>query len=362
MTIINATRGASKQYVDSQDAKLSKAVQDEAKARQDADTILEGKYTTLNTKVDNNYSTLSTKITNLENVDSSIQSQIGTSSGENDNDATTLGSVSKKVIRIANQYTNEKVSTAYKVMGTCTFEALSQKAYASAPNAPERGQVYNVTDTAYYFDSYTAGGTTYPAGYAYFEDSKYKYQTGANTFNEVPESAINIEKIVPPGTNWVWAESHREAPGNWDAMGGTIDLSAYELTASVDSKLSNYSPTSAINAKLAQHQNLILSIPFSLEASAQNDVQTYTALSRTIDGDQVTVHQYKRKVEGIKANDDRVLIVSPAPGSMNDAVNCGLIATGTEKNWIVFEADTTITSSIGYTVTIIDLAVGIQIS
>jgi hypothetical protein len=145
-------------------------------------------------------------------------------------------------------------------------------------------------------------------------------------------------------------------------MGGTIDLSAYELTASVDDKLSHYSPTTAINAKLAQHQNLIVSIPFSLETSAQNTVQTYTALTREVNESQVTVHQYKRKVPGIRANDDRVLIVSPAPGSMNDAVNCGLIATGTEKDWIVFEADTTITSSIGYTVTIIDLAVGIQIS
>lgn len=75
---------------------------------------------------------------------------------------------------------NLKISSVYKVKGSCTYAELLNK------SGQTEGDVWNVKD---------AHGN------------------------------------VPAGTNYVWAKGEGETTAKWDALGGTIDLSPYATTA-----------------------------------------------------------------------------------------------------------------------------------
>lgn len=84
---------------------------------------------------------------------------------------------------------NLKISSVYKVKGSCTYAELLKK------SGQTEGDVWNVTDT---------------------------------------------HGNVPAGTNYVWAKGEGETTEKWDALGGTIDLSPYatkEITNGLESRL-----------------------------------------------------------------------------------------------------------------------------
>ena len=78
---------------------------------------------------------------------------------------------------------NLKISSVYRVKGSCTYEELLSK------SGQDEGDVWNVTDA---------------------------------------------HDKVPAGTNYVWAKGEGETTAKWDALGGTIDLSPYATTAITD--------------------------------------------------------------------------------------------------------------------------------
>ena len=78
---------------------------------------------------------------------------------------------------------NLKISSVYRVKGSCTYEELLAKTEQT------EGDVWNVTDA---------------------------------------------HDNVPAGTNYVWAKGEGETTAKWDALGGTIDLSPYATTAITD--------------------------------------------------------------------------------------------------------------------------------
>lgn len=78
---------------------------------------------------------------------------------------------------------NLKISSVYKVKGSCTYAELLKK------SGQTEGDVWNVTDA---------------------------------------------QGKVPAGTNYVWAKGEGETTAKWDALGGTIDLSPYATTEITD--------------------------------------------------------------------------------------------------------------------------------
>ena len=78
---------------------------------------------------------------------------------------------------------NSKISSVYRVKGSCTYEELLHK------SGQDEGDVWNVTDA---------------------------------------------HDNVPAGTNYVWAKGEGETTAKWDALGGTIDLSPYATTTITD--------------------------------------------------------------------------------------------------------------------------------
>lgn len=99
--------------------------------------------------------------------------------------------------------TDSKIATAisstYKPAGSTTYVGLP------APSADEEGKVYNVSD-------------------AFTTDEDFVEGTGIS---------------YPAGTNVVCIDSDDAGTYKWDVLSGFVDLSAYETTASVDSKLAN---------------------------------------------------------------------------------------------------------------------------
>jgi hypothetical protein len=81
---------------------------------------------------------------------------------------------------------NTQIATAYRYMGSCTWEQLQTKEKAN-------GAVYNVTDLV------TLDGEVYQ-----------------------------------PGTNFAWSEDEKK----WEALGGSVDLTPYATIKYVDDKIS----------------------------------------------------------------------------------------------------------------------------
>lgn len=90
------------------------------------------------------------------------------------------------------------VSSTYKPAGSTTYVGLP------TPSATEEGKVYNISD-------------------AFVTDEDFVEGTGIS---------------YPAGTNVVCIEATTDVY-KWDVLAGFVDLSAYETTASVDSKLAN---------------------------------------------------------------------------------------------------------------------------
>lgn len=81
---------------------------------------------------------------------------------------------------------NSKISSVYRVKGSCTYEELLSK------SEPAEGDVWNVKDA---------------------------------------------HDNVPAGTNYVWAKGEGETTAKWDALGGTVDLSTYATKTYVNDAL-----------------------------------------------------------------------------------------------------------------------------
>ena len=109
--------------------------------------------------------------------------------------ATTAGNLADTAEKNAKAYADTLVGTVYKVKGSVE----NYSALACIQN-PKAGDVYNVV-----------------AGYG----------------------TLGQEGYIPPGTNYVWVavESGSKAPGYWDPLGGTIDLSSYKTAANTTAEI-----------------------------------------------------------------------------------------------------------------------------
>lgn len=109
--------------------------------------------------------------------------------------ASAAGGLANTAEQNAKDYANSLLGTVYKIKG-------SVATYADLLNVenPSSGDVYNVV---------TAQGTP-----------------GAGNY-------------IPAGTNYVYIEvtTGQQAPGYWDAIGGTIDLSAYKTAANTSAEI-----------------------------------------------------------------------------------------------------------------------------
>lgn len=108
---------------------------------------------------------------------------------------TTAASLANTAEQNAKTYADTLVGTVYKVKGSVE----NYSALAAVVN-PKAGDVYNVV---------ASYGTMGQEGY------------------------------IPPGTNYVWVavETGPKAPGYWDPLGGTIDLSSYKTAANTTAEI-----------------------------------------------------------------------------------------------------------------------------
>ena len=80
----------------------------------------------------------------------------------------------------------------------------------------------------------------------------YRYKGSVKTYNDLPTNAengdvYNVEQahgLYPAGTNYAWNGT------DWDALGGSIDLSNYVTKTELTTALNDYVTTSALNTKL----------------------------------------------------------------------------------------------------------------
>jgi hypothetical protein len=295
MTIVNASRGASKKYVDDEDAKRTAAITAETNRA----TGVEG---ALRRDVDANAAAITAEHNRATAAEGGIEDQIWIP--EHDDVPAHYGTVTQAVLDDAMGYTDnqitQRVTQVYSIQGSCTYAQLASKTRTV-------GNVWNVT---------TANGKN-----------------------------IGDPDYVPPGTNYVCKGTNSvNAYDDWDAMGGSIDLSTYETTAAVNTKLTEYSKTTTINGVLAQHQNLIKKAQVTVKA---NDA---------------TVNGKVYNVTGVTGANTEILIVSPVPASIQGAVDCGLYASASGNGTITFTSDIAPASNVTFDVTIISTAAGVQIS
>ena len=340
MTIINASRGTSKKYVDTQDDLRTKAINDEVTRATGVETGLRNDLTAESNTARAAERANATAITEEQDrataAEAAIEDQVWVP--EKDDVPAHYGTVTQAVLDDAKVYTNEqitqRVTQVYSVQGSCTYTALLAK------TGQEKGNVWNVTTANY---GYRKGGVEVPPG---TEDATWS------------ELQVGDPSYVPPGTNWVWVEDNPEThAGHWDAMGGSIDLSTYETTAAVDTKLTEYSKTTTINGVLAQHQNLIKKTQVTLKPSAYTTEGGVAMPAFDKNGTAVPV-------EGILGEDSEIIIVSPEPESIQKAVDYGIYASAYAKDRITFKADEAIAANdmVTFDVTIISTATGTQIN
>lgn len=324
MTVINATRGASKKYVDD---KLASEASDK-QGKIDALNAKVGSVTVSGNTITRDYGTVTNQVLvdskSYTNAQVAAEEARASAAEENIEDLVTTGTekvdgqtryvygaVTGQLLNDAEEYTNnqitQRIAGVYSVKGSC-------ENYTDLPNTGQAiGDVWNVRNG---------------------------------------KGSIGSADYVPPGTNYVWTGSE------WDAMGGTIDLSAYETTDAVNTKLAEYSKTSTINPVLEQHQNKIFQ-------------KSVTVLANETIG--------RKFIEGLTqafVESDPAVIVSPDPlpsptdqtiTSIQAAVDCGLYATGlgwdtqAGKAYITFSSDIAPTDSINLTLTFVDLSTGIKI-
>ena len=333
MTVINATRGASKKYVDE---KLAAEASDK-QGKIDALNAKVGSVTVSGNTVTKDYGTVTNQVltdskaytdaqvdseeSTRANADAGIIALIAANNAEIVNDRYSYGPVTQQVLDDANGYTDaqisQRVTQVYSIQGTCTYAQLIQLKNLTGDNkltineklygVPEIGNIWNVRtpNTDDLGNEYTQGDPEY----------------------------------IPPGTNYVWTGT------DWDAMGGTIDLSTYETTSAVNTKLAQYAKATKTNEILAQHQNLIKKTQVSLTSSGFN-----------VNGTTVNA-------TGVTGNSSEVLIVSPIPAHIEKATNYGIYASASTQGSITFKADAAIASgdTVTFDITIIDTSAGVQI-
>lgn len=237
----------------------------------------------------------------------SIENLVGVNNGA----SITLGTISQEVLDQANGYTNDqitqRVTQVYTVKGSCTYSELLSK------TGQETGNIWNVTT---------------PNG----------HQVG-NTWQDYTQGD---SEYIPPGTNYVWTGT------TWDAMGGTIDLSPYEFTNDVNTKLNTFTNTTDLNTVLEKHQNRI--VKRQVEITSSDAVGDPAGVAKTVDG--------------VTGDSTEILLVSPTVESSDYATNMGLRAVDAGRGSITFKADAAYPSGVPriiFDITIIDTSAGVGI-
>ena len=369
MTIINASRGTSKQYVDK---KVTDAVADEALLRQEADGTLQSNIdaeastrssedSRIEGLITTEVSTRESEITRVEgliNTETSERTSAdNTLQGNIDSESSTRASEITRVEGLISAEETDRMEEDTRINGRISDNAAAITAEEGRAKTAEGALNALIGDT-------TLNGTVTQAAlrnareYTDAQISQriagvYSVKGSLNDYSNLPatgqvpgdvwnvkngKGSIGDPDYIPPGTNYVWTGSE------WDAMGGSIDLSAYELTSSVTTKLAEYSKTSAINDVLKVHQNLIKKAQVSIMA---NDA---TVGGKTYD------------VRDVTGDENEILIVSPQPASIKGAVDCGLYASASSPGKITFTSDIAPDSNVTFDVTIISTADGTQIN
>jgi len=149
--------------------------------------------------------------------------------------------VGAAVLDEAKQYTDDNITSIYRVKGSKTyFEELAEI------EDPQVGDVWNV-------------------------ENEYRY-TG-NT-GEV--------KIYPPGTNFVYVKDEYAAVGRWDPLGGeTVDMSLY-LTKEEFRQYASAS-TEALNAKIDEVNERLIILSSTTESFSSSTVSEFERVDGRID-------------------------------------------------------------------------------
>ena len=187
------------------------------------------------------------------------------------------------------------ISSTYKPAGSTTYVGLP------TPSASEEGKVYNVSDAFVTDEDFVEG----------------------------------IGKSYPAGTNVVCIDSDNAGTYKWDVLSGFVDLSAYETTSSVDSKLAN-KVDKVVGSSLVQ-DTLISKL--SALATINNVNQTDFSLS---DGTLALKNIEMSKVNGLETALDGVITAVQVNGTpilaADGTVNIRL-ATASAAGVVVGSAD-----------------------
>lgn len=161
----------------------------------------------------------------------------------------------------------------------------------------------------------------------------YTYKGTVATYAELPQSGQqtgdvwNVEQAYqnhPAGTNWAWNGDE------WDALGGSIDLSGYQTTANLAQNLdspnaSTYPSTNAVSTALAGKQDTISLTPNMAVVSGEGGALAASAVTTTelgylsgvtsgiqaqLNGKQATVTGAASTIVSAALTADRVLISS----------------------------------------------------
>lgn len=376
MTIVNASRGTSKKYVDK---KVADEVAAEANLRQNADTTLQSNIdaeastrgnedSRIEGLITTEVSTRGSEITRVEGLISTETSERTsadtTLQGNIDSESLTRASEITRVEGLITDEATTRDSEDSRIEGLIRDNATAITAEQTRAETAEQALNALIGDTNDYgtvtqavledAKDYTDDQITQRVTQVYSVQGSCTYaqlasktRTVGNVWNVTTANGKNIgdPDYVPPGTNYVCKGTNSvNAYDDWDAMGGSIDLSAYELTSSVNTKLSEYSKTTAINSVLEKHQNLIKRAQVTVKA---NDA---------------TVNGKVYNVTGVTGLNTEILIVSPVPASIQGAVDCGLYASASGNGTITFTSDIAPASNVTFDVTIISTAAGTQIS
>lgn len=166
---------------------------------------------------------LTEDVLELQGQVTNILSAIGTKGGESSIAANNLWAAI------------EEVKTAYEAADT-SIEGMFENYYDKTETD---GQIDTKIASAISSTYKPAGSVMFellPTLSATEEGKVYNIQNEFDTTNDFVEGAGHT---YPAGTNVVCIDSDDAGTYKWDVLAGFVDLSAYETTASVDSKLAN---------------------------------------------------------------------------------------------------------------------------
>ena len=197
---------------------------------------------------------------------------------------------------------NDKVSTAYRFQGSCTYAQLASKEKVN-------GYVWNVTD---------ANGN------------------------------------FPAGTNYAWSEADKK----WDALGGSIDLSPYALSADVTTIVSGLTNNiDGANANIQALSGAVKTFKENVEKTYATSANTVSAIN-TASANSVTAASgiaVSAKTEAIKAasayTNEQVASAKSALTTSIELVDAKITAFTNTNQTVINTAVQSASANCGVTVT-----------